>query len=123
MNYEIMDDTVEKLCQSLENHSEEWVLVGLTIYNKSNPKIHYWVDHFSITKIHNNSGIFKVFSHTQGQKIYNAYLKAKGTQATVQQQKVIDAFKPKEVQEVSKPLPVLPEPKKTSTFKFWPFNG
>ncbi len=123
MNYELMDEVVDKLCYSLINHPEQWVFNTYTFHNKANPKIEYWSHGVeSITETYSSvSKCDKVFSHDQGKRIYNAYLKARETQATVQQQKVINAFKTTVPEEVSKPLPVLPETKKTSTFKFWPF--
>lgn len=123
MNYEIMDDVVEKLCDSLINHPEQWVFNTYTFYHKANPKIEYWSHGVeSITETYSSVlKCDKVFSHDQGKRIYNAYLKARETQATVQQQKIINAFKTTVPEEVSKPLPILPETKKTSRFKFWPF--
>lgn len=122
MNYEIMDEVVDKICYSLVNESQNWVFTTYTFYNKSNPKIEYWSYAVkSITETYSSSSkCDKVFSHTQGQKIYNAYLKARETQATLAQQKVIEAFNTQK-EEVVQPLPLMPETKKTSKFKFWPF--
>lgn len=123
MNYELMDEVVDKLCYSLVNETEQWVFAAFTFHNKKSPSVRYWLQtgSQSVTETFDSKTSNKVFSHEQGKKIYNAYLKALEKKSIVAQQKVIDSFKTTVPEEVSKPLPVLPETKKTSRFKFWPF--
>lgn len=122
MNYEIMDEVVDKLCYSLVNETEQWVFATFTFHNKKSPTVRYWshTNSQSITETFDSKTSNKVFSHDQGKRIYNAYLKALEKKSTVAQQKVIDSFNTQK-EEVVKPLPLMPETKKTSKFKFWPF--
>lgn len=93
--FEIMNDTVNKLCNSLITKSHEWVFDICYFHNKNNPKIKYWhsVDNKPITEIWNGISTAEVFSCSQGEKILEAYNKARVNQASLAQQTVINSFK------------------------------
>lgn len=105
-----MDDVVQKLCDSLVTNPHDWVFDIYTFYNK-NAKTQYWVGTDKwITKIFNGRNTHEVFSVQQGVKIFNAYVKARETQATLEQQKVIDSFKTEQL---------AVKPVSNFNFRFW----
>jgi hypothetical protein len=122
LDYSVMDETVEKLCDSLINNSHEWVFETFTFYSiKCKPKIEYWsaIADKSITQVYFGGSRETVFSEKQGEKIYLAYVLAKNKQASLKQQQIIQSFKIKEQKEDILETNTIIHTNKVTKKSFW----
>ena len=93
--FDIMENTVNKLCESLINEPHNWVFETCHFHHKSNPTLKYWIS-FSdapITEHWNGQTTHAVFSKDQGKLIRQAYKKARTVVADKTQQAIINSFK------------------------------
>lgn len=93
-NFDIMEETVNKLCNSLIEKPQDWKFNSGT-FQRLNDNIEYWdtILDGPITHLWKNSARVEVFSVEQGTRIRKAVNIARKRQASVVQQMVIDSFK------------------------------
>lgn len=92
----LMDKTVDDICQSMQSDPDRWVITTHTLNDKSSG-VKYWLSAYSepITEIWNGTSRDEVFTEGQGRLLYNAFCKMKEFKATEAQEKVIESMKPK----------------------------
>lgn len=93
--FDVMEDTVTKICESLINEPFKWVFETCHFHHKNNPKIKYWdsISEDPVTEHWNGRSAVTVFSEEQGIRIRQAYLKARLVVANKTQQEIINSFK------------------------------
>lgn len=90
--YELMEETVDKLCKSLKEEPHAWKFETCT-FKKKGTDIEYWCSGGGpITEIWLGRGCNQVFSEQQGKRIRESYNIAKQTQASVLQEKIMKSF-------------------------------
>lgn len=91
--FDIMNDTVDEICKSLVEEPHQWEFGSCTFKHKL-ANIEYWGDASSSSITHVWAGYTRsqVFSTQQGEKIAEAYKKAREVQGDVDQQKVISSM-------------------------------
>lgn len=91
-DFEFMDETVDKICESLRKEPHLWIFNPLTLEDTVS-KITYWVKPSGpITERWDHDAV-RVFSDKQGNKIREAYNYAQSVQASVLQKEIIDSYK------------------------------
>lgn len=96
--FKYMEDTVNKICESLINEPHLWVF-ETNKFTKENSGVWFWsslVNSESITQTWDGASVSTVFSYEQGERIKEAYDIARQKQASVKQQKIIEAMMNKE---------------------------
>lgn len=90
MSYEYMEEAVAKLCDSLENDPDRWLITTYTLIDQQTG-VEYWISGVgrSITQTWNGRSENNVFSSEQGERIYDAFCKMRKYKASVAQEKVL----------------------------------
>lgn len=93
-NFDIMEETVSKLCNSLIEKPQDWEFNSNT-FKRLNDNIEYWDTALNgaITHLWKNSARVEIFSVEQGLRIREAVNIARKKQASIIQQMVINSFK------------------------------
>ncbi len=90
-DFSIMDLVVEKLCESMKNNPEEWVICTHTLNHKKSG-IKYWIGTPNdMTEIWNGHSCEEVFSKEQGDKLYSSMLQMKEKKGSDTQNKIINS--------------------------------
>lgn len=91
--YDLMEETVNKICKSLEEESHKWIFETCT-FTKKGTGIEYWCSGDGpVVDIWSGSGRNQVFSSEQGNRIRKSYHIARQKQASVLQEKIISSMK------------------------------
>lgn len=93
MNYDIMEDTVRKLCHSLTHEPERWDIEVHTLED-TKTGVQYWIHPHTMFELFNGRGKTQVFSHEQGLRVRQAFEKLCVIKATIAQEKVIKSLHP-----------------------------
>ncbi|MCG9964606.1 hypothetical protein [Shewanella cutis] len=92
--FDLMADTVKKICESLRNEPEKWVFETHTFYHVNSPRVTYWRTNpnLSITDVWDGHALHTVFSKEQGREIQLSLIKARESQANDKMKMVIEAM-------------------------------
>ena len=88
MNYEIMQETVDKLCKDMLDNPQSYT-VGTWTFNKIGCDTEYWRAD-SATSIWDGNTIIQVFSHKQGRQLADALNFVLERHGSIVQQKIIE---------------------------------
>ena len=94
-NYENMEETVTKICNSLRQNPHDWHFDIVRFHKKSNPETEYSFnsDQLPVTKVWTDSSTFRVFSDKQGERILQSVLYARSVVSNSLQKQIQDCFK------------------------------
>lgn len=87
----LMDNTVNEICESMKNNPNRWEIATYTLNDKLYG-LSYWLDDTTIMKTWNGRSCDVVFTYEQGKQIFSAYKAMREHKATIAQQKVIKSF-------------------------------
>ena len=91
--YNLMEETVRKLCKSLEEEPHDWEFETYT-FKKKGDDIEYWSSGSKpITEVWLGRNCNQVFSVDQGRRIRESYDIARQQQASILQEKIMLKFK------------------------------
>lgn len=92
--FDTMESTVEKICNSLYTKPNDWYFDTVTFHLKSRPDVKYWcaTDITPITELWDGVTAHVVFSEEQGKRILKAYLSARSVIANSIQSKIKSCF-------------------------------
>jgi len=112
-DFEFMQDTVDAICKSMEEHPYDWRITTYVVSHKDS-SVEYWKDDFRTTW--NGSHRDVVFSGRQAEQIEKSFDIMKKKMASDAQKQVINSFK-------SKPSKLSSVEQETSSgnpwWKFW----
>lgn len=93
----IMGGVVKEICDSMKNNPNRWEITTYTLNDKKSG-LRYWLGlgDTEITKTWNGRSNDTVFTCTQGQEIFQAYLLMREYKASAAQEKVLASFKGKQ---------------------------